>query len=443
MCLVYALVVTDMGQTKLIKIAVEDLRLGMYVSDIDRPWLETPFLFQGFEIRTQEQIEELKSYCKEVYIQGDDSGTPPESQPHCASDRRRPVSFVSERQKKLELELLKKANAPQAKHASPAYEDSATLEEEIVTITETYEESRTLIKTLMEDTRFGRSLDIPGAKRAVAQMAESVIRNPDALVCFAQLKNRDEYTALHSLRVCILALAFGRHLGFDREQLNILGIGALLQDVGKMRIPAEILKKPGALTAQEFKLVKSHVPRGVEILASAKDIPRGAIALAQCHHERFDGSGYMDGLKGDQIGNFGVIGGMVDCYDALTSDGAYHAAVPAHLALRKFYEWRNRKFEGNLVEQFIQCMGIYPIGSVVKLNTGDVGVVVTTNRVRRLKPRVTLVLKTDDTPYTNLKTVDLMYQTAGSSPPAEIDQVLEPRTYRIDPTAYLPLPAAL
>ncbi|MFQ5575255.1 MAG: HD-GYP domain-containing protein, partial [Terriglobia bacterium] len=401
------------------------------------------FLFQGFEIRTQEQIEELKSYCKEVYIKGDVSGTPLDYRPHSASDHRQTVSFFTEPQKKLEIELLKKANAPQAKAARPAYQDRATLEEEVATISETYEESRTLIKALMEDARLGQSLNIPGAKKAVAQMAESVIRNPDALVCFAQLKNKDEYTALHSLRICILALAFGRHLGLDREQLNILGVGALLQDIGIMKVPNEVLNKPGTLTEQEFALVKSHVPCGVEILANAKGIPRGAIELAELHHERCDGSGYMNGLKGNEIGVFGMIGGLVDCYDALTSDRAYHAAIPAHIALRKLYEWRNKAFESNLVEQFIQCIGIYPIGSVVKLNTGEVGVVVTTNRVRRLKPRVTLVLKPDDTPYATLKTVDLMHQTPSSNRPAEIDQVLEPRAYGIDPIACLPLATVL
>ena len=432
-----------MSRLKLTKIVVEDLQLGMYVCDLDRPWSETPFLFQGFEIRTQEQIEELKRYCKEVYIKEGVTSTPLDYRPHSASDHRKTVSFFTQRQKKLEIELLKQTNAPQAKAARPTYQDSATLEEEIATITETYEESRTLIKALMQDARLGQSLDIPGVKKSVAQMAESIIRNPDALVCFAQLKSKDEYTALHSLRVCILALAFGRHLGLDKEQLNILGIGALLQDVGIMKIPNEVVNKPGTLTEQEFALIKSHVPRGVEILANAKGIPRGAIALAQRHHERCDGSGYMDGLKGDQIGYFGIIGGIVDCYDALTSGRAYHAAILAHIALRNLYEWRNKAFQSNLVEQFIQCIGIYPIGSVVKLNTGEVGVVITTNRVRRLKPRVTLVLKPDDIPYTTLETVDLMDQSSNNSRPAEIDQVLEPRAYGIDPIACLPLATVL
>lgn len=433
----------EMGPPKVTKIAVQNLQFGMYVYELDRPWLETPFVFQGFEISTQEQIQELERYCKEVYIRVDVSDLAGHDSPVPANARRREVSFFTDPQKKLEFELLKKANAPNRTTAKPCYRDQTTLEEEIATITETYEQGTRIIKTLMEDARFGRSLDIPGTKKAVGQMAESVIRNPDALMCFAQLKKKDEYTALHSLRVCILALAFGRHLGFDLEQLHVLGLGALLQDVGKMRIPNEILKKPEPLTEQEFTLMKSHVPRGVTILASTKSIPQGAIAIVERHHERCDGSGYMNGLRGDEIGMFGTIGGLVDRYDALTSDRPHQAAALAHITLRKLYEWRDKAFDKELVQQFIRCMGIYPIGSVVKLDTGEVGVVITTNRVRRLRPKVTLVLKPDHTPYAIPKTIDLMHQKSSGSHLAEIDQALEPYAYGIDPVTYLPLAIGL
>ncbi len=435
--------INQMGQTTLIKISVEDLRLGMYVCDIDRPWLETPFLFQGFEIHTQEQIEELKRYCKDVYIGADVNDVVTRYSPRSVGDRQRKMSFFTDPQKKLEFELLKKANAPNRTTTKPCYADQTTLEEEVTAITETYRESVTIIKTVMQDIRFGKSLDIPGTKKAVGQMAESVIRNPDALMCFAQLKKKDEYTALHSLRVCILALVFGRHLGVDLEQLHVLGLGALLQDVGKMRIPDEILKKPEPLTEQEFTLMKSHVPRGVTILASTKSIPQGAIAIVERHHERCDGSGYMNGLRGDEIGMFGTIGGLVDRYDALTSDRPHQAAALAHITLRKLYEWRDKAFDKELVQQFIRCMGIYPIGSVVKLDTGEVGVVITTNRVRRLRPKVTLVLKPDHTPYAIPKTIDLMHQKSSGSHLAEIDQALEPYAYGIDPVTYLPLTIGL
>jgi len=292
----------------------------------------------------------------------------------------------------------------------------------------------------MEDARLGKSIDGIGAKKAVGKLAESVLRNPDALTCFIQLKKKDEYTATHSLRVCILALAFGRHLGLPAEELHILGTGAMLHDIGKMKVSNDILNKPGELTGAEFEIMRSHVPRGVEILESTSGISAAAIQVARYHHERYSGGGYINGIKGDQIGLFGMIGGIVDCYDALTSDRAYHTGLSAHLTLKQMYEWRGREFHAGLIEQFIQCMGIYPIGSVVALNTGEIGVVVTTNRVRRLKPRVALVRKPDGARYGNTTIVDLMSYTTRMGKPCEIERVVEPGAYDIDPIDYLPLP---
>ncbi|MGE5240706.1 MAG: HD-GYP domain-containing protein, partial [Bacteroidota bacterium] len=210
----------------------------------------------------------------------------------------------------------------------------------------------------------------------------------------------------------------------------------------KMKVPNEILNKPGTLSDYEYALMKSHVPRGVEILDKTSGIPRPAIVVARCHHERYSGSGYIGGLKGDQIGLFGMIGGIVDCYDAISSDRAYHAGMSAHAALKKMYEWRNRDFHPALVEQFIQCMGIYPIGSVVELNTGEIGVVVAMNRMRRLKPRVALVLRADFSPLPGATTVDLMEYKTSDGRPCEIDRVLEPGVHGINPVHYMPVTAS-
>jgi len=415
-------------------IDVQFLRLGMYVAELDRPWRDTPFLFQGFEITSQEEIEQLRKYCKSVVIDIPDSTDAIPAPRRPAAPVARPIPTEAER--RVERDFLKIVNEPRAE---PVYQDQTTLEQEIAVVRERHEEARGLIYTILEDVRLGKNLNAVAAKRVVAQLAESVIRNPDALTCFTHLKKKDEYTALHSLRVCILALAFGRHLGLDRESLNVLGIGGLLHDIGKMKVPNEILNKPGALSEQEFDLMKSHVPRGVEILERTPGIPAQAIEVARCHHERYGGGGYVGGLKGDTIGFFGMIGGIVDCYDAVTSDRAYHTGMSAHTALKKMYEWRGRDFHPRLVEQFIQCMGIYPIGSVVELNTGEVGVVVTMNRVRRLKPRVTLVLNGNCAPYSSPFTVDLMNHRTRDGRPCEIERVLDPGVYGINPTDYLPI----
>lgn len=418
------------------KLNVRELKKGMYVRELDRPWRETPFLFQGFEIRGDDDIRELQRYCQYVLID-----TP---EPHQKTLPRTPAERViaAEQLQRKQVErdiLIKVSTQPLLK---PTYRDKNTLEQEIGVAREIHRETRELVYTLLEDVRLGKNINSLGAKKVIGEMVESVIRNPDALSTFAQLKKKDEYTAQHSMRVCILALSFGRHLGFDRNELNLLGIGALLHDIGKMKVSSEILNKPGALNEYEYAQMKSHVPHGVAILEKSSGIPRPAIEVARCHHERYSGSGYLSGLKGDQIGLYGMIGGIVDCYDAISSDRAYHTGMSAHAALKKMYEWRHRDFHPGLVEQFIQCMGIYPIGSVVELNTGEIGVVVTMNRVRRLKPRVALVLQPDFDPVQCSTTVDLSDYKTRDGRPCEIDRVLEPGVYGINPVNYLSVSTA-
>ena len=424
------------------KLDVEHLEIGMYITGLDRPWLGTPFLFQGFEIRTEKEIAQLRQFCKYVYIDLDEMNEQSEPTPKGRQPITKGRTSESEGNntvidKKIEFELLKQAAAPRMNGKS-IYEDKTTLHEEIEHISEVHKETHALIQTIFEDAKMGKSLSADGAKEAVARMAKSVIRNPDALMCFTQLKNKDVYTAEHSMRVCILALAMGRHLDFDEEVLNILGTGALLHDIGKMKVPNEILNKPARLTDAEFTIMRTHVPEGVRILHGTRGIPMDAIDVAQFHHERFDGSGYASGLKGETITQFGQIGAIVDCYDAITSDRAYHLGVSPHAALKNMYEWRKTSFHPLLLEQFIQCMGIYPIGSLVELNTGEVGVIININRTRRLKPQVVLVLKSNNEPYSTNSTIDLSRQMTREGRPYEISSVLEPGTYGINPVMYLP-----
>ena len=409
----------------------------MYVSELDRPWIESRFLFQGFEIRTDEELDELRRICKYVYIETDIDYADGAARPRAplAIGRPAPDEFAA---KRIGFELVDKfatTDRPPSR-----YPDRATLEEELPRAREIEQETRRVLASIIDDARMGRIIDTPSAKKAIAEMVASVLRNPDALVCLNQLKDKDQYTALHSIRVCVLALAFGRHLELSEEELNVLGIGALLHDIGKTKIPPDILNKPGGLTPAEFELIKSHVPRGVEMLQATPGIPPRAIEVARAHHERFDGSGYAIGLKGDQIDLFGQIGAVVDCYDAITSDRAYHAGMSAHDALRKMYEWRRKDFDDRLIENFIQCMGIYPIGSVVEMNTGSVGVVVSVNRVRRLRPRVALVLDARKQPLSAARVIDLMQEHGrqGTSR-VEIRTVLPAGSFGIDPLCYLPL----
>lgn len=419
------------------KIGVQHLRLGMYVSELDRPWIESRFLFQGFEIRTQEELEELQRICKYVYVETDVEYQQDGPRTSLPVGVPAPDEFGA---KRLGFEILDKFSEHQPH--KPRYDDIVSVEEEMGAAREIERETRSLVYNIMEDARLGRSLDTATAKDRVHGMVRSILRNPDALVCLTQLKNKDEYTAMHSVRVCVLALAFGRHLGLPEENLNILGLGALLHDVGKMKVPVDILNKPGGLTPDEFAMMKRHVPFGVEILQQNAGIPESAIDVVRGHHERFDGSGYALGLKGDQIGLFGQVGAIVDCYDAITSDRAYHKGMSPHDALRKLYEWRRKDFHDRLVEQFIQCMGIYPIGSVVEMNTGSIGVVVSVNRIRRLRPRIALVLDANKQPLQSVKIIDLMQERPQPGRRAiEIRNVLPVGSFGINPVQYLPLTA--
>ena len=414
---------------------VSELKPGMYVCELDRPWRETPFLFQGFEISNQQQIDTLRQYCRTVTILN--AGTEPRLAirrgPGTAGARTAGASAIH-RSPGAEQEVYKINNHPNARSVYP---DVTSLQEEVAKVRDTFSEARLLVQELLHDAKLGRSVNYPGAKQTVTRMAESVIRNPDALTCFAQLKRKDEYVALHSLRTCILALVFGRQLGMSSDQLEVLGLGALLHDIGMVKVPEEILGKPGALTPAESGLVQQHVAWGADMLYDSRQIPSSAIEVVTAHHERHDGSGYLHGLRGDQIGTFGMIGAIVDHYDAVTSDRAYQGAVSAHSVVLQMYSWRNTLFSAPLIEKFIQCLGIYPIGSVVELNSGEIGVVAAINREQRLKPHVMLVYRADRRPYTGMPIANIATRRTPDDRPCEIERVLEAGAIGFDPIQYL------
>ncbi|MFQ5756395.1 MAG: HD-GYP domain-containing protein [Acidiferrobacterales bacterium] len=412
------------------KVVVDELKHGMYVSALDRPWRQTPFLFKGFEITNDGQLTELKRCCRYVYV--DD-----------AHESAITVRVAWAKQGAAEQRPRRRIVARNGNAAQPrqAHADKITVEQEVEVIRETYDEATVLIQTIMEDVHQGKSIDTEGAKKVVAAMVKSVFRNPDALVCFAQRKKREHYSALHCLRVCIFALAFGRHLGFGEEELNLLGLGALLHDIGKMRVPDAILNKPGKLTEREYEIMKSHVPMGVKILKRTGAIPPRALDVVRHHHERHAGHGYMDGLEGDQISQFGRISAIVDVYDALTSDRNYEVGIPARVALKNMYERGGVDLDPALFDEFIQCIGVYPIGSVVVLNTAEVGVVRMLNCEQRLKPQIALVTKPDKTRYPVILVVDLARETAPTGDPYQIINVVPPAMFNIEPVDYLPVKA--
>lgn len=285
------------------KVDVHNLKVGMYVSQFDRPWLETSFLYHKFLIKSDKQIDKIKRYCSYVYIditRGEDIKT---------------SISAAEEDKKIEFEM--KETIEDALKRNPPPEDKIGFNEEIKEAKQVHTEAKDFIKNVMNDIRLGKSISSTEAKKIVDNMTESVMRNKDALLCLTQLKKQDEYTSFHSISVSVLCLAFGRHMGYQKNTLKALGLGGLLHDVGKMKVPVEILNKAGKLSEEEFEIMKKHVIYSAEILSAIHGINQNVLEAPLQHHERYNGTGYPKGLKGEQISAFGLLSSITDVYDAI------------------------------------------------------------------------------------------------------------------------------
>ena len=417
------------------KIDVMDLRKGMYISQLDRPWLESPFLFQGFELHTEEDMELLRKHCKYVIIDltlGLDV-LPLSNRVEYESRMR----AIQDAEDEIASKVRELADSPSRPRGRPAYEDQVPLEEEIVRAREIESSAREIMHELIRHVQKGKDFSIELVTKVVTNMVNSMLRNPDAMVCLTYMRKISDYTALHSIRTCILGIAFGRHLVFTKEELIDLGVGLMLHDIGMMKIPKKILEKPSGLNTEEFETMKRHVGWGVALVNKNGVIPPLAMQVLQQHHERHDGEGYPLQLKGDAISQAGYIGSIVDVYDAVTSDRIYSGGLSAEDALKRMYEWREKDFHPELVEDYIRCMGIFPIGSLVELSTGSIGVVISINRARRLKPKVALVLTADKTPYSRKIVTDLMEHVDGQGREIKISRVLPVGSYNIHPMDHI------
>lgn len=400
------------------KISTLDLKPGMYVSKLDRPWRETDVLFQGFYVNTLKQIEELRDKFKFVYIDAWRNSTLGKT----ADDNKEDA---------LDEELRNICGHPKRDNV---YKDTTSVEEELNVARLVHEQATQTVAEMLQHLKLGHTLKLAIIQDVVTDMMESILLNPDAFSWLMHLKQKDAYSYSHSVDTCALAVTFGRHLGLPRESLLSLGTGALLFDIGKSKLPEGLLNKPGRLSPGEFMIMKRHVEFGTDIVSKIKGSGMEMIDMVRAHHERFDGSGYPLGTRGADIPLFGRIAGILDCYDAITSDRSYQQAISPHQALRVLYNARNAGFQEELVEQFIQCLGVYPTGSLVELVSGEVGIVIAQNRVRRLRPKIMLILDQNKVAMKNFETVDLDREIAGKS--LEITTVLDPGTYGINPKEY-------
>lgn len=400
------------------EVPVEQLQFGMYVSELDRPWTDTPFQFQGFVLEDEKQLEMLKKFCRKVYVD-------PEKAPDPA-DRFPPKTIPPG------TKLMPESVLASITHRV-AYEEKVSVDVELPAARAAQARTELVLRDAFDTVRVGKVIDAPRVREAVTSMTDSVVRNPDAMLLLSKLKEKSALTLDHALGVSVYMITFGRYLQLPREQLDLLGMLGLLQDVGKVRLPAELLEKTGQLTEKERKLCHSHVQESVAILKEAAGLPAELPVLAALHHERYDGSGYPQGLKGPEIGLFGSIAGLVDCFDALTRPRPYAEALSPSNALSKIYDWRDTQFDGSLVQQMIQCIGIYPVGAAVELNTGEVGIVIAQNLVRRLQPRVMVVLDPKGNPIRPQKILDLgKGPKAGPDLPYRIKRALDKGSVAID-----------
>ena len=414
------------------EIPVEDLAIGMFVAELDRPWLDTPFLLQGFLIDSAEQIAELQHYCRHVHI---DPLRSTETANRLALGR---LPSEQNRSNPLPLSWQNDADNIQAPNWNlMEYLDQVSMEAELPQAREVFAEGELVIADLFENVRVSGLTDLTRANEVVDSMVQSVVRNPDALTLLARIRRKSHYVYAHALNVSIHTLAFGRHMGFPKADLQRLGLGGLLLDVGTLRVPNELLSRRGKLQTAEYRAVQRHVNYGIDLLQHTWSLSGLELDMVRGHHEREDGSGYPARLVGPQIPVPAKMAAIVDCFDALTSERPYARTHTPYEALQMLYDWGKQTLHGPLVEEFIQCLGIYPVGGLVELNSGEVGLVIAHNRVRRLKPRMLLLLDQQKKPYRNPITLDLLHapKLPGEVPYA-IARALEDGMYGLNPQDY-------
>ena len=365
------------------KVSVKFLKIGMYVCKLDRSWLDTPFPFQGFYIRSNSEIKDLQAFCKYVYIDVIKGKTL-----NSESKLSKPSPLLRKKQKT--NKYVGRSTPLVVRHDFYSTEHTA-IKSEFSGAHNLMMDMTAAVEETSFNLRVGKGLDIKKTRKIASQVVNSVIRNPNTLVWLTQLKQQGRYVYGHSLKSAILAAVFGRHLGLGEESLEILVTGVLLSDIGKTKICRKLLNKETPYTEEETKTVRGHVELGVELLAKDKNVDHNILTIAETHHERFDGSGYPYGLVGNEIPSFGQIAGIVDTYDAMTSKRPYAKLYTASQAMEWLYKQRNKLFSAKLVDEFIQAIGLYPSGSAVQLSDGSIGLVVSHNKQKRLKPEVLLV----------------------------------------------------
>ena len=390
------------------EIPVEELQLGMYVSKLDRPWTETPFVFQGFILRSEKQIDIMKKFCSRVFVD-------PEKEDLSEVGAHAGGTAASIR-------------------GTTVYKEVASLDAELPRARSAIAETASVLRQITNDVEVGGAIDSAKVQEAASGITESVVRNPDAATLLVQLQEKSGETFNRAIHVSVMMRIFGRFLQLPRESIERLGLLGLLQDAGKLKLPTALLRKREPLTAEEEAVFQTHVDHSVEILNGTPGLPNDLSGLASLHHEHFDGSGYPRGLRGGAIAFPGMIAAIVDAFDTLIAPPPHGKHMSPSNALNLIYKGRGTKFQPALVEQFIQCVGVYPVGSAVELNTGEVGIVIAQNPLRRLQPRVMVVKDAKGYEHRPYKMLDLSKEPKATRDELyRIRRTLEYDAIKVDP----------
>lgn len=351
------------------KISVHDLVVGMYVDEIGGSWIDHPFWKKSFKLKTTKEVLVLQqSLIGEVWID---------------TLKGLDISNQSTWVAGAAVSRMEQVVSPVQKT-----EVRVSLEQELEQAAKIQHRARLAVTALFEEARLGQALPIGEMASLVDDIYQSVSRNSGALLSLVRLKNKDNYTYLHSVAVCALMIALGKQMGIESGALKSLGLAGLLHDIGKIAIPADVLNKPGRLTDQEFDMVRTHSLRGWEILNAACGADDIALDVCRHHHERTDGMGYPDKLPGDMISLPARMGAVCDIYDAITSDRCYKKAWAPVEALRKMAEWQPGHLDAEIFQHFIKTVGIYPVGTLLKLKSGRLAVVTDQTERSLLEPVV-------------------------------------------------------
>ncbi len=344
------------------KVAVSQLRVGMYVQELCSSWIDTPFWQKSFKLATQDEVNKIiGSKIKEAWIdtsKGLDVAGPAENQT-IATPAEESIAAVT----------------PPAPLNQVRERAAVSMDEEIGRASQIVHRSREAVFSMFSEARMGKAIDVDNAQTLVEEISDSVMRNPGALIGLARLKTKDDYTYMHSVAVCALMVALARQLGLNEQQTREAGLAGLLHDIGKMAIDSDILNKPGRLTDEEFVAVKRHPTAGYNMLCESGNVSNIALDVCLHHHEKIDGTGYPKGLKGDQISLYARMGAICDIYDAITSNRPYKQGWCPAESLRKMAEWANGHFDEKIFQAFVKSIGIYPVGTLVRMESGRLGVV--------------------------------------------------------------------